>query len=1325
MVTTNLTVINCCIDQFTSTDVSICDGDSYFEQLSEYTAAGTYTDLYTSIDGCDSTVTTVLTVNPVFAITNSPTICEGGTYSEGTSDYTSAGTYTDMYSSVNGCDSIITTILTVDSQFSVTVDVEICDGESHTEGASVYSVAGTYTDSYISVLGCDSIVTTNLSILPIATQTNNVSICEGGSYFEQASEYTAAGTYTDLYQTVNGCDSIVTTILTIDAIISTVIDAEICDGDSYTEGSSVYSVAGTYTDSYVSALGCDSIVTTNLSVINCCIDQFSSNDISICDGESYFEQLSEYTVAGTYTDLYTSVDGCDSTVTTLLSIIPLQENTNMVSICEGNSYFEGTSEYLTAGTYTDVYTSVNGCDSTIITVLSIDESINITNVIELCDGESHIEGSSTYGVSGIYTDSYISAQGCDSIVTTDLTIHPIAQSLVTITLCEGETYTEGGNLYSTEGTYFDLYETINGCDSTVTTIIGVDETHDFTNFVTITDGEVYFEGDNEYTEAGSYLDVYENIFVCDSTITTILTVNATYDVTNTLSICDGEIYLEGISEYTESGTYTDLYTSVLGTDSTVTTILTVNPSPIITNIITICDGESYTEGSSIYNQTGIFTDIYSTTLGCDSTVVTDLTVVDIINTSNDIALCSGESYTEGTSVYNETGVYTDLYTSVLGCDSVVTTNLVINEALISPNFIILCAGETYNEGTSTYDISGTYEDLYTGSNGCDSLVITELLILDTDISSTDVEICAGSSYIEGTSVYSVTGTYEDIYQDIDGCDSLVVTNLTVLPAIEQTNNVEICVGSTFTEGTTTYDTAGTYTEIYQTADGCDSLVITILEISDFVTNTVIANICEGETYNEGLDMYTITGVYNAMYTTSTGCDSLVITNLTVNSLETTVNSITICDGDIHTEGSSTYSDSGTYTDIYQTVLGCDSTVITNLTVLEISTTTNSVSICEGETYYEGTAGYTATGLYTDVYFSVQGCDSVILTNLTVYPLENTTNSINICAGETYIEGSSSYSATGVYTDIYSSVFGCDSTVTTLLTVNQNTSTDLSMIVCEGAPLPALGIYFDAQNNRFIDSLSTSNGCDSLVFTYLEYINPSVLLPQSITICEGQSFIASLDGLAADFSILWSTGATSETESFSEEGSYWVEVSSENCSASDSLQILVHEIPYVPETELDLCLGSTRTINLPEENGNVTWSDGTEGDEIIISEQGIYTASVINACGAYIYEYDLTLTDCSCRIFIPNAFTANSDNLNEVFSVIHDCDFVEYELLIFNRWGEVIFQTTDPNAPWVGDDENGNHYVPEGVYTYLLKYSSKDIENRVAADKIYGSVTVVR
>ncbi len=84
--------------------------------------------------------------------------------------------------------------------------------------------------------------------------------------------------------------------------------------------------------------------------------------------------------------------------------------------------------------------------------------------------------------------------------------------------------------------------------------------------------------------------------------------------------------------------------------------------------------------------------------------------------------------------------------------------------------------------------------------------------------------------------------------------------------------------------------------------------------------------------------------------TASGCDSLVTTTLTVLPIEYFTNVITICEGETYSEGTSNYSSDGIYTDTYQTILGCDSIVTTELTVLEISTSTNSVSICEGETY---------------------------------------------------------------------------------------------------------------------------------------------------------------------------------------------------------------------------------------------------------------------------------------------------------------------------------------------------------------------------------------
>ena len=1155
--------------------------------------------------------------------------------------------------------------------------------------------------------------------------TNTIQICDGQSYFEGTSEYTVTGIYTDLYSSVQGCDSIVTTDLTVNTVLTVLNTIELCEGESHTEGDNTYSTTGIYEDTYTSVLGCDSIVTTDLTVNVCCTDQFTTNEVSICDGESYFEQISEYTLAGTYTDLYSTVEGCDSTVTTVLTVFALQGITNQVSICEGTSYLEGTSEYSEAGTYTDIYTDVNGCDSTVTTVLAIDSEIIVTNEIELCEGESYTEGANEYSTTGIYTDNYTSVQGCDSIVITDLTIHPVYEFTNEVEICDGYSYFEGTSEYTLAGTYTDLYASAENCDSTIITILTVNPTFEFTNDVTITDGEIYTEGDSQYATSGTYTDVYLTMNGCDSTIITNLTVNATFETTNVAEICDGDTYEEGDSQYTTAGTYTDLYTSVLGTDSTVTTVLTVNPVFEFTNEIVICEGDSYSEGTSVYSVTGVFEDLYATLEGCDSLIITDLIVVDEIVITNNISLCSGETHIEGTNSYDETGVYEDTYSSVLGCDSTVITDLVILETLVSPNFIVLCSGETWNEGTSTYDITGIYEDVYTDVNGCDSIVLTDLLILDTETTTNFVEICAGSSYSEGTSVYNMTGIYEDIYQDIEGCDSTVVTNLTILPPIEITNNVEICTGSTYTEGSSVYDTAGTYSDLYTTAEGCDSTVITNLAISDFVTNTNTISICEGESYAEGSSTYTTSGTYNDTYTTATGCDSLVITELTVNELQSITNSPTICEGQVYLEGTSNYTVSGTYTDIYPSIFGCDSTVTTVLTVIEQITVENIASICEGEIYIEGDSEYQASGTYTDIYASTQGCDSIVITVLTVNALQSTTNTINICEGESHQEGTSSYSETGIYTDVYQNIFGCDSTVTTLLTVNQNVETEQFRLVCQNQPIPQFGAYYDEPNNRFIDTLQTSLGCDSLVFTYLEYLDPEVLLPPEIELCMGQSFIANIDGLDDNWTINWSTGGTTSTESFTDEGIYWVDIESEFCVASDSISIVIHSPLSLGMSDLVICSETTLQIDLTNEDGQIVWNDGTEDAILEVEEAGTYSAQVTNACGSYIYVADVEEEDCSCKIFVPNAITADGDNMNEVFIVEHYCDFVEYELLIFNRWGEVVFQTTDPYESWTGNHENGDYYVPEGVYTYLLKYSSRDVTNRVIADKLYGSVTVVR
>ena len=98
-------------------------------------------------------------------------------------------------------------------------------------------------------------------------------------------------------------------------------------------------------------------------------------------------------------------------------------------------------------------------------------------------------------------------------------------------------------------------------------------------------------------------------------------------------------------------------------------------------------------------------------------------------------------------------------------------------------------------------------------------------------------------------------------------------------------------------------------------------------------------------------------------------------------------------------------------------------------------TTVNVSICDGDSYVVGDSTYTVTGNYTNNLLTTVGMDSIVHTNLTVNPVVNTSQNIQICFGETYSIGNSTYSMNGVYKDTLQSVTMCDSIVETTLTVN--------------------------------------------------------------------------------------------------------------------------------------------------------------------------------------------------------------------------------------------------------------------------------------------------
>ena len=400
----------------------------------------------------------------------------------------------------------------------------ICDGDSYTVGTSTYTTAGTYSDVLTASNGCDSTVNLTLTILPTFTTDLTESICEGDSYTVGTSTYTTAGTYSDELTAGNGCDSTVNLTLTILPTFTTDLTESICDGDSYTVGTShVYTTAGTYSDVLTASNGCDSTVNLTLTILPTFTTDLTE---SICDGDSYTVGTSTYTTAGTYSDVLTASNGCDSTVNLTLTILPTFTTDLTESICDGDSYTVGTSTYTTAGTYSDVLTASNGCDSMVNLTLTILPTFTTDLTESICDGDSYTVGTSTYTTAGTYTDVLNASNGCDSTVNLTLTVRPSDLTNEIIGLCIGQLY--NGIAYTSDTIIVDSLLSSIGCDSVVITAIQVGPSIEITEVASICEGDSYAQGLNVYTTSGIYVDTLQSSSGCDSIVTLDLSVNPVF-----------------------------------------------------------------------------------------------------------------------------------------------------------------------------------------------------------------------------------------------------------------------------------------------------------------------------------------------------------------------------------------------------------------------------------------------------------------------------------------------------------------------------------------------------------------------------------------------------------------------------------------------------------------------------------------------------------------------------------------------------------------------------------------------------------------------------
>lgn len=248
------------------------------------------------------------------------------------------------------------------------------------------------------------------------------------------------------------------------------------------------------------------------------------------------------------------------------------------------------------------------------------------------------------------------------------------------------------------------------------------------------------------------------------------------------------------------------------------------------------------------------------------------------------------------------------------------------------------------------------------------------------------------------------------------------------------------------------------------------------------------------------------------------------------------------------------------------------------------------------------------------------------------------------------------------------------------------------------------IYASRQGEYFV-KVQSPNGCYSsdTMQIYRIYALPLVNLDAEHWLCEGSSRL--LDAGNGFASYQWQDGSSAPTLSVNATGIYWVHVIDMNgCAGGDTATI--SQIVPVPANFLKadtlICSGYPSEIRAKGQFSLYNWSTGETKDYITIKTAGSYSLTVSDDHGCSATEnISVSTKQCLFGIYFPNIFSPNKDGINEIFRPLVFGNLSQYHFQIFNRWGQLVFESSDYAKGWNGT--LGGTEQPVGVYAWISRY----------------------
>ncbi len=267
----------------------------------------------------------------------------------------------------------------------------------------------------------------------------------------------------------------------------------------------------------------------------------------------------------------------------------------------------------------------------------------------------------------------------------------------------------------------------------------------------------------------------------------------------------------------------------------------------------------------------------------------------------------------------------------------------------------------------------------------------------------------------------------------------------------------------------------------------------------------------------------------------------------------------------------------------------------------------------------------------------------------------------------------------------------------------------------------------------LEVTGTSN-CVAYDTVFVDVVFPAPSIELYDSLCPGGlieiGLLAPIAGIYA-----WEDGGNGPIMMVNDVGTYLLSVSSPDSICPHEFEYNI--LPLVPDSAIMLldsvCPGGQglSPITLVSDVvGEYYWSTGSQLPQINVNDTGIYILQIVmpdSLCPRtlqWIVVPDTCYAPPELFFYVPNSYSPNGDEINDVFGpVFSDLSLISsYKMTIFDRWGEVVFQSDDPSKKWIGDFRTGEYFVHDGAYVWLIEYEQMFVADRI---KEYGHVVMLR